>query len=167
MSTLPGSCAHPTLLYYTYGEQSVKLAGDLELLPSNEAKEEYLVNFFKPYYSRMPNYKEGSKECTPISSIATSWVLDELSGYGSYSMFPVGGEEIDKDIEVMRAGLPGRSLWFAGEHTAPFVSLGTVTGAYWSGEAVAKRIAEAYQVNKVDGTPNGVVDIVGQYGSKG
>ena len=35
-------------------------------------------------------------------------------------------------------------LWFAGEHTAPFVALGTVTGAYWSGEAVAGRIVEAY-----------------------
>lgn len=28
----------------------------------------------------------------------------------------------------------------AGEHTAPFVALGTVTGAYWSGEGVARRI---------------------------
>lgn len=44
----------------------------------------------------------------------------------------------------MREGLTGRSLWFAGEHTAPFVALGTATGAYWSGEAVGKRIAEAY-----------------------
>ena len=44
----------------------------------------------------------------------------------------------------MREGLVGRSLWFAGEHTAPFVALGTVTGAYWSGEAVGKRIADAY-----------------------
>lgn len=44
----------------------------------------------------------------------------------------------------MREGLTGRSLWFAGEHTAPFVALGTVTGAYWSGEAVGKRIAEVW-----------------------
>lgn len=35
-------------------------------------------------------------------------------------------------------------LGFAGEHTAPFVALGTVTGAYWSGESVAQRIANAY-----------------------
>jgi hypothetical protein len=44
----------------------------------------------------------------------------------------------------MREGLPGRGVWFAGEHTAPFVALGTVTGAYWSGEAVGRRIAETY-----------------------
>jgi len=55
-----------------------------------------------------------------------------------------GLKEADKDIEVIRAGLPGRSLWFAGEHTAPFIALGTTTGAYLSGECVANRIAAAY-----------------------
>lgn len=35
-----------------------------------------------------------------------------------------------------------RGVWFAGEHTAPFVGLGTTSGAYWSGEAVAGRICE-------------------------
>lgn len=55
-----------------------------------------------------------------------------------------GLQEADRDIETMRAGLPGRSLWFAGEHTAPFIALGTTTGAYMSGEAVARRIAAAY-----------------------
>lgn len=44
----------------------------------------------------------------------------------------------------MREGMPERGLWLAGEHTAPFVALGTVTGAYWSGESVGRRIAEAY-----------------------
>ncbi len=52
--------------------------------------------------------------------------------------------QLDKDIEALREGCPERGIWFAGEHTAPFVALGTVTGAYWSGEAVAKRVAEAY-----------------------
>lgn len=36
-------------------------------------------------------------------------------------------------------------MWFAGEHTAPFIALGTTTGAYWSGEGVARRIVRAYQ----------------------
>lgn len=44
----------------------------------------------------------------------------------------------------MRNGVPGEGIWLAGEHTAPFVALGTVTGAYWSGEHVARRIAQAY-----------------------
>ena len=52
--------------------------------------------------------------------------------------------QLDKDIETLREGCPERGIWFAGEHTAPFVALGTVTGAYWSGEAVAKRVAEGY-----------------------
>lgn len=69
---------------------------------------------------------------------------DNLAGNGSYSNFPTGLEQGDKDIEVMREGIPGRGIWFAGEHTSPFVAIGTVTGAYWSGEGVAKRIAEAY-----------------------
>jgi hypothetical protein len=44
----------------------------------------------------------------------------------------------------MREGLPDGGLWFAGEHTAPYLGIGTVTGAYWSGEAVARRISEVY-----------------------
>lgn len=52
----------------------------------------------------------------------------------------------------MRKGVPERGLWFAGEHTAPFVALGTVTGAYWAGEGVARRIAKAWSSHrKCDG----------------
>jgi len=40
--------------------------------------------------------------------------------------------------------MPGRGVWLAGEHTAPFVALGTVTGAYWAGDGVARRIGRAY-----------------------
>ena len=69
---------------------------------------------------------------------------------GSYSNFQVGLEEGDKDIETMRGGLPERSLWLAGEHTAPFMGLGTATGAYWSGESVGRRIADAYGRSKKD-----------------
>lgn len=39
--------------------------------------------------------------------------------------------QLDKDIEALRKGCPERGVWFAGEHTAPFVALGTTTGAYW------------------------------------
>lgn len=51
---------------------------------------------------------------------------------------------MDEDIEALRAGMPDRGVWLAGEHTAPFVALGTVTGAWWSGEAVGRRIVDAY-----------------------
>lgn len=144
LATLPGSSAHPTLLFYIYGAHSCSQATKLAALPSQEERDEYLINFYKPYYSLLPNYIEGSHDCTPVSTLATSWVLDDLAGNGSYSNFQIGLREADKDIEIMREGLPGRSLWFAGEHTSPFVALGTVTGAYWSGEAVGKKIAHAY-----------------------
>ena len=56
-----------------------------------------------------------------------------------------GEEEVrlDDDIRALRAGVPERGVWLAGEHTAPFVALGTLTGAYWSGEAVGTRVLAA------------------------
>lgn len=144
LSTLPSVYAHPTLLFYIFGDQSRALATDLRRIPSSKERHSLLVNFFCPYFSRLPNYSDSDPNCIPISSFATEWLNDDLAGNGSYSNFPTGLEEGDKDIEVMREGLPGRGIWFAGEHTAPFVASGTVTGAYWSGEAVARRIAKAY-----------------------
>jgi hypothetical protein len=145
LSTLPEPCSHPTLLFYIFGDQSTSLSKELAALPSPVARTAYLTKFFKPYYSLLPHYVEESKDCIPASCVATSWVTDELAGYGSYSTFQTGLREGDKDIDFMREGLPDRNLWFAGEHTAPFVALGTVTGAYLSGEAVAERIAGVYE----------------------
>lgn len=54
-------------------------------------------------------------------------------------------------MKAMRLGVPERRLWFAGEHTAPFEELGTVAGAYLSGEGVALRILEGYGVKGVVG----------------
>jgi len=144
LSTLPGSCAHPTLLFYMYGDQSEAMARELACRPSQEERDQYLVEFFSPYFSRLPHYRKDLKDCMPVSCLATNWVSDELAGNGSYSTFRTGLLEGDKDIEIMREGLPKRRIWFAGEHTAPFVALGTSTGAYWSGQAVASRIADAY-----------------------
>jgi hypothetical protein len=145
LATLPGSSAHPTLLFYIFGEQSTTLAKHLVSLPSTEAKTQYIIKFFTPYFSLLPYYKPDSVECLPVSWWASAWVLDPFAGHGSYSNFQTGLLAGDKDIELMREGLPDRNLWFAGEHTAPFVALGTVTGAYWSGEGIAKRIVDAYK----------------------
>ncbi|TVY84548.1 putative polyamine oxidase [Lachnellula suecica] len=150
MATLPIPCAHPTLLFYIFGDQSVSLSTDLAALPSEKEKQAHLTRFFKPYFSKLPYYEEGSKDCLPVACLATNWVADELAGYGSYSTFRTGLQKGDEDIEIMREGLPDQHLWFAGEHVAPFVALGTVTGAYWSGEAVGKRIADAYGMAQVD-----------------
>jgi hypothetical protein len=57
-----------------------------------------------------------------------------------------GGAEVklEEDIKALRWGMPERGIWLAGEHTAPFVALGMLTRAYWSGESVGMRILRAY-----------------------
>ncbi|RYO92256.1 hypothetical protein DL766_001746 [Monosporascus sp. MC13-8B] len=144
LASLTPETSHPILLFYTYGDQSRYLTGELARLPTKEKREAFLYAWFRPYYSRLPRYEEGASACKPTGCFATAWLADELAGNGSYSNFQVGLEEGDADIETMREGLPDRGLWLAGEHTAPFVALGTATGAYWSGESVASRIAKAY-----------------------
>lgn len=70
--------------------------------------------------------------------------------YGEENELYEGNKEgeifLDRDIEALRQGCPERGIWFAGEHTAPFVALGTVTGAYWSGEAVGRKVLAAYGI---------------------
>lgn len=144
LASLHPTAAPPTLLYYFYGDQSKFITGELAKLASEEKKDAFLLEWFKPYYSLLPHYDEKNPDCQPTGCYATEWLNDDLAGNGSYSNFQVGLEEGDVDIETMREGLPGRGLWLAGEHTAPFVALGTATGAYWSGESVGKRIAQAY-----------------------
>ncbi|KAJ1326707.1 spermine oxidase [Microdochium nivale] len=144
LACLAPEAAHPTLLFYIYGDQSKFLASEVAKLRSPDKREAYIYEWFRPYYSRLPQYDEESADCMPAGFYATNWLGDDLAGNGSYSNFQVGLENGDKDIETMREGLPDRGLWLAGEHTAPFVALGTATGAYWSGESVGKRIAERY-----------------------
>ncbi|KAI1081340.1 FAD/NAD(P)-binding domain-containing protein [Whalleya microplaca] len=152
LASLAPSAAQPSILYYFYGDQSKFITGELaKLRDSKEKQDAFLYEWFKPYYSRLPNYNAGSPDCKPAGCFATEWCNDDLAGNGSYSNFQTGLEEGDVDIEVMREGLPERGLWLAGEHTAPFVALGTATGAYWSGESVAKRIAQAYGKGESDG----------------
>jgi hypothetical protein len=95
----------------------------------------------------LPNYSTSNPDHQPKNILATNWASDELAGYGSYSNFQTGLEKGDEDIEVMRRGMPERGVWLAGEHTAPFVALGTVTGAWWSGEGVARRIVKAWDLH--------------------
>ena len=150
LAALPSGTAHPTLLFYTFGPTSLHLASLLKEYssPSEPAAQALLKDFFLPYYSRLPNYTESNPDHQPKTILATVWANDELAGYGSYANFQTGLERGDQDVEVMRKGLPERGIWLAGEHTAPFVALGTVTGAYWAGEGVAKRIVKLYGLEK-------------------
>lgn len=167
LATLPGSCAHPTLLFYIFGDQGSLIANKWKDLKFEDERIAWLAEYFKPYLEKLPHYDKTSNDCKPTYCLATSWTTDDLAGHGSYSNFPVGLREGDKDIEVMREGVPERHLWFAGEHTAPFVALGTVTGAYWSGEKVAERIAEKYgKDNAVSGAVKGGGGVAGYYAAK-
>ncbi|KAG7289945.1 hypothetical protein NEMBOFW57_006322 [Staphylotrichum longicolle] len=155
-----GSHAKPTLLVYTHdpcAEHVLSLIRGLH--PDSAEYFDVLDRFFRPYYSRLPNYQPGHVDCTPAAILATDWHGDDLAGNGSYTNFQVSADaggpavngekqqeqqiDLEDDIRVMRAGLPERGIWFAGEHTAPFVALGTTTGAYWSGEAAALRVLGA------------------------
>lgn len=160
LAALPPSTAHPTLLFYTYGPTSLHLASLLKqytppVVDPDETARRILVDFFHPYFSRLPNYSPADPSHQPSHILATTWANDELAGHGSYCNFQIGLEAGDRDIETMRRGVPGRGLWFAGEHTAPFVALGTVTGAYWAGEGVARRIVRAWDVERKGKEGNG------------
>jgi hypothetical protein len=140
LSALPSPSTHPTHLFYIYGSCSAHIAS-ISALPQ-PSRDESLTAFLAPYISLLPNYSSSDTNCTPKAIFATAWAGDEMAGYGSYANFQVGLEDGDVHVEVMRKGMPEQGIWIAGEHTAPFVALGTATGAYWSGEKVALRILE-------------------------
>jgi len=153
LAALPKGADHPTLLFYISGPTSDHIAKILSKhQPSSASSKSSLAlkaelwRFFEPYVSRLPNYASDRSECSPVDLLATGWTNDEFAGYGSYSNFPVGAVECDKDIEAMREGkgIVEKGIWLAGEHTAPFVASGTVTGAYWSGEKIAERVLGAW-----------------------
>ena len=149
LASLPTDCAHATLLFYINGSCSEYVTSLVRgSKPGSLDHYLKLESFFSPYYSRLSNYEADA--CKPVSFCSTDWQNDEFAGNGSYTTFQTsdyekdGLVELDKDIDILRVGCPERSLWFAGEHTAPTVALGTTTGAYWSGEAVAERIGRVY-----------------------
>ena len=151
----PKNCAHPTLLFYTHGPCSTYIVQKLTspTTTSNSSKDDdykTLNTFLEPFYSRLPGYNPTSSKCKPIAFLATQWQKDPYAGNGSYCNFQIGLENGDKCIEIMRNGIGiERGVWFAGEHTAPFVSLGTTSGAYWSGERCSARICEFYGLGRV------------------
>ncbi|KAK0310734.1 hypothetical protein LTR01_003889 [Friedmanniomyces endolithicus] len=152
LAALPPASAHPTILFYIYGACSSHIASLISSTSDPQIRDARLLEFFEPYYSRLPHYSDSNPACTPTGVVATAWASDKLAGYGSYSNFQVGLEEGGRDVEVMREGMPERGVWIAGEHTAPFVALGTSTGAWWSGEGVARRILRARGMSKEDQT---------------
>ncbi|KAF1957226.1 FAD/NAD(P)-binding domain-containing protein [Byssothecium circinans] len=144
---LPRPFSTPTLRFSIYGDCSKAVTTRVHQLdPESKDYYDVLDSFFKPYYSKLANYDERSEECRPCGFECSQWQNDKWAGYGSYSNYQTGLEHADKDIKVYRAGLPERRIHFAGEAVAPFEMLGTVTGAYVSGERVAERILASYEM---------------------
>lgn len=148
-----GSYAQPTLLFCIHGACATYITSLItSLSPASSEYFKVIDDFFRPYYALMPNYSPNNPDCRPRAVLATNWQNDELAGYGSYMNFKTTeknteGESnfrLDDDIRALRQGMPERGIWLAGDHTAPFVALGTLTGAYWSGESVGMRIIRAY-----------------------
>lgn len=145
LTTLPSTLAHPTLLFYIYGPCSEHIT--TTITNTTTTTEKTLDTFLHPFYSRLPGYTATSPTCQPLAYHATTWQADPYAGHGSYTNFQTGLQHGDRDIETLRDadGLGARrGVWFAGEHTAPFVALGTTTGAFWSGERVAAEVGAVY-----------------------
>jgi hypothetical protein len=148
-----GSDAQPTLLFCIYGPCAAHITSLITpLSPSSSEYFTIIDDFFRPYYSLLPNYIPDDPHCQPRAVLATNWQNDHLAGCGSYMNFKVRDEprapeaevKLEEDIKALRWGWPEKGVWLAGEHTAPFVALGTLTGAYWSGESVGMRILRAH-----------------------
>ncbi|KAJ5493053.1 hypothetical protein N7539_001799 [Penicillium diatomitis] len=153
LAGLPSPCNQPTLMFYTYGPCSTYIVEQISPLdPRSPEYREKLITLFEPFYSRLPGFDASRPDCDPTGVLATQWQKDPYAGNGSYCNFQIGLTQADKDIVTLRTGAgvgPERGLWFAGEHTAPFVALGTTTGAYWSGERAAVQICEKLRLGNV------------------
>ncbi|KAF2235342.1 FAD/NAD(P)-binding domain-containing protein [Viridothelium virens] len=143
LAALPSPFSQPTIMFYLYGENSRMLTNRIHNIDPYSKKYYDILNaFFRPYYSKLPHFDYASDQCVPKTFDCTDWQHDPWAGYGSYSNFQIGLEHGDRDIEIYRSGMSlERGIWFAGEATAPFSVLGTVTGANWSGETVANKIS--------------------------
>lgn len=92
----------------------------------------------------LPNFSPSNPSHSPTAILSTTWHTDPLSGFGSYCNFQTGSKDSKGDVEAIRYGVPDQRLWFAGEHTSNFDNLGSVNGAYVSGEGIAKHLCELY-----------------------
>lgn len=148
-SVFPTLFRRNILLFYTYGDCSLHITSLIKGKVGTE-RHETLRQFFEPYYSRLPNWD--AAVCNPLRFLATEWSNDELSGFGSYSNFQVGIDKADDHVRALTHGMPEHNIYFAGEHTAPFDGLGTVAGAYNSGQRVAERLVAAHTTQHPTGT---------------
>ncbi|KAK7204129.1 hypothetical protein BZA70DRAFT_290676 [Myxozyma melibiosi] len=138
LAQLPGRHGQAALLWYTYGEISERVVRELESSKSDDEAIAAATAFFAPYYSRIPGFDAAVDE-RPEKVVWTRWSEDEYAGYGSYTNAMVGLEEGREKLGVLRTGMGGRGVYFAGEHCADELQIGTVGGAVMAGEQAAER----------------------------
>ena len=147
-SGLPAPFSQPVIMFFVYGQWGRHVTGLVRGM--KQSAEEYyrlLDDNFRPFYSKLPNYDAMSPQCKPLEFMSTDWQGDKFAGYGSFANLPTGSGNCLEHFEVLREGMgEDRGIWFAGEHTSLPGGLGTVTGAYWSGEEVAKRVARRWKI---------------------
>ncbi|XXH00529.1 hypothetical protein Hte_006877 [Hypoxylon texense] len=148
-SGLPKPFSQPILMFLIYGQWGRHITGLVRgMKRDSEECRRILDDNFSPYYSNLPNYDPASPDCKPSGFLSTEWQDDRFAGYGSLTNLPVGSGDAAEHFEALRNGMgQDRGIWFAGEHTSPPGGLGTVHGAYWSGEEVAKRVASRYDIS--------------------
>lgn len=139
-----GANAHPTLLVYTFGDLSKHISSIAHNTPDRDERHKALDQFFEPYYSLLPNYNAQDANCKPKGYLASTWRFDEFAGYGSYSNMQVGIDGADRHIQRLQDGMPGRGIWFAGEHVSPIEERGTMGGAWMSAELAVKKILDKH-----------------------
>lgn len=163
LAALGTEFAHPTLLFYTYGDCAGYIVSKTQNMRKHSVEyNAFLDAFVRPFYSRLPGFSATDPDCVPSAFLATEWQDDPWAGNGSYCNFQVGVQEADRDIETMREGMGvERGVWFAGEHTSPFSGLGTTTGAYWSAERVAAQVVDALGL-RMTGVPGRAAGSVSQ-----
>ncbi|KAK3938989.1 hypothetical protein QBC46DRAFT_459890 [Diplogelasinospora grovesii] len=142
-SGLPEPFSQPVIMFFVYGQWGRHITGLVRGMKQDSQEYYRILNDnFQPYYSKLPNYDMTSSDCVPSKFLSTDWQNDKFAGYGSFTNQPVGSGTCSKHFRALREGMgEDRWIWFAGEHTSRPGGLGTVTGAYWSGEQVAKRVA--------------------------
>ncbi|KAJ5678905.1 hypothetical protein N7462_007149 [Penicillium macrosclerotiorum] len=147
-SGLPERLSQPIIMFFVYGAWANHITKLVRKLKQNSDEYfKHLDEHFQPYYSRLPNYNSASADCKPLEYLSTDWQNDDHAGNGSFANLPVGSGNCAQHFQVLREGMgKDRGIWFAGEHTSPLGGLGTVTGAYWSGEEVAKSVARRHGI---------------------
>ncbi|KAL8895926.1 MAG: hypothetical protein Q9207_007949 [Kuettlingeria erythrocarpa] len=147
-SGLPEPFCQPGIMFFVYGQWGRNVTGLVRGMAQDSPEyHKILDDTFRPYYSKLPNYDPDSPKCKPVAFMSTDWQDDKYAGFGSFTNLPTGSGDCLEHFQALREGMgEDRGIWFAGEHTSPPGGLGTVTGAYWSGEEAAKRVGSGYNV---------------------